>query len=78
MIPEMTRVDVRYNQISVLPIRCPVLLWGRQRDDEFQGVVQSDGRQPPHSMLPVTKHWEGVSVFVTGAEVSVAPVLRVA
>lgn len=29
-------------------------------------------------MLPVTKHREGVSILVTGAEVCVATVLRVA
>lgn len=29
-------------------------------------------------MLPVTKHREGVSILVTGAEVRVATVLRVA
>lgn len=50
----------------------------RLRDDEFQGMFQSDGRQAPHAMLPVAKHREGVSILVTGAEVRVATVLRVA
>lgn len=48
-----------------------------RRDDKFEGMVESDGCQTPHSMLPVTKHWDGVSILVAGAEVCVATVLRV-
>jgi len=47
-------------------------------DNEFQGMVQGDGRQTPHTILPVTKHRHGESVLVAGAEVCVAAVLRVA
>lgn len=41
-------------------------------------MVQGDGRQTPHTILPVTKHRHGESVLVAGAEVCVAAVLRVA
>lgn len=41
-------------------------------------MVQGDGGQTPHSMLPVTKHGERVSILVTCAEVCVAAVLGVA
>lgn len=55
-----------------------VLLYMLLRDEEFQGVIESDGRQAPHPMLPITKHRKGVTVFVTCAEMCVAAILRVA
>lgn len=39
-------------------------------------MIQSDRREAPNSMLPVSKHWQRVSVLVTDAEVRVATVLR--
>lgn len=41
-------------------------------------MVQGDGGQTPHAMLPVTEHGERVSILVTCAEVCVAAVLGVA
>lgn len=55
-----------------------VLLYLLLRDEEFQGMIESDGRQAPHPMLPVTKHRESVTVLVTCAEMCVAAILRVA
>lgn len=54
-----------------------VLLYLLLRDEEFQGVIESDGRQAPHPMLPVTKHRKGVTVLVTCAEMCVATILGV-
>lgn len=73
-----SRHDKEHNSVFQIFRWCDELLRGRSRDDEFQGVVQRYRRQPPNTMLPVAKHWEGVAVLVSGAKVRVATVLRVA
>lgn len=55
-----------------------VLLYLLLREEEFQSMIESDGRQAPHPMLPITKHRKGVTVLVTCAEMCVAAILRVA
>lgn len=68
--------SVKYQ--TVLYGRHAKLLWALLRDNEFQGVVQSDCRQAPHAMLPITEHWQCVAVLVACAEMCVATILRVA
>jgi len=51
------------------------LLWRR---DDREGVVESDGSQAPHAVLPVVEHRQRVAVLVAGAEVCVSAVRGVA
>lgn len=73
-----SRHDKEHNSVFQILYWCDELLRGRSRDDEFQGVIQCYRRQPPHAMLPVTKHREGVAVLFSSTKVRVATVLRVA
>ena len=38
-------------------------------------MVEGDGGEAPDAVLPVTEHWECVTVAIPRAEVCVAPVL---